>query len=47
MGKELEKRAQSVLSELLEGAQIAEGTHIAEVVTVRRGRHIKHKLRWR
>ena len=45
--KEVEKRAQSVLDELLDGNVIEEGTHIAEVKTVRSGRQIKHKLDYR
>jgi hypothetical protein len=35
------------LDELLAGATIEEGTHIAEVVTVRRGRSISYKLKYR
>jgi hypothetical protein len=47
MKKQQEKYAQSVLAELLDGVPIEEGPHIAEVVTERRGHHIKHKLKLR
>jgi hypothetical protein len=36
-----------VLADLLDGTPLSEGTHIAEVVTIRRGRYVKHKLKYR
>ena len=45
--RKLQERAQSVLSDLLDGAIVDEGTHIAEVVTIRRGHHVKYKLKYR
>jgi len=45
--KAWKQNAQPVLDELLRGAEIEDGDHIAEVGTKRCGDQIKHKLKVR